>query len=733
MKNIMRIFRNDLHHFRTNIVAMIVIVGISIIPSMYAWFNIAANWDPYGNTGNLQIAVASVDEGYKGTLLPMEINVGDQVISTLRGNDQIGWVFTSEKEAKEGAKSGKYYAALIITKSFSEDLLSLFSDRAVHPKIDYYVNQKENAISPKVTDTATDTVQQQIDSSFVETILDVSVNVYDEISSYLDQDTTTNFLKNTGSSIAQIGTDLSTASGTVNSFATMTGSLRGMLRTTGDILDNTEELNEKDSSLMKDASGDIRDIRKSISSVSSDINLALNQGTKAYDTLSDEITSALSSISSDSKGAADSLSGIAKRVSQMEKRYESFRNSMKEIQDSLPDDSSTTADLVGRILVRTDESIDSLKDLHKTLSNAADRIRSAGTLSDSYVTSLKKQMKKGVSGLDAVRKSYTSDLRKSLNSLSGSLEQSGTLAEGILSDVDTAIENASDLSDTADGQLIRLQKTLKKSAAMLDDASADIRDLNKRLKQASADKNISEVTGVIRSNVSVLASIWASPLKVNEEAVFPVENYGSQMTPFYTTLSYWIGAVIMVAMMSVMISDREILELQKKGPIHHYQLYFGRCMVFLYIGMIQSTIISLGDLLFLGIQCVHPFWFLVAGWVSSFIYTMLCYTLTLSFDELGKAAAVVLLVVQVAGTGGTFPIEVLPSIFHKLYLILPFTYSMDALKECIGGFYHMDYLIAVGKMLLFLIPSLLLGLIFRRPVFKLNRMLKEKLEEVKFI
>lgn len=733
MKNILEIFRSDLNHFRKNIVAMIVIVGISIIPSMYAWFNIAANWDPYGNTGNLQIAVASVDKGYEGSLLPMEMNVGDQVISALRANDQIGWVFTTEKEAREGAKSGKYYAALIISKSFSKDLLSLFSERAVHPKIYYYVNQKENAISPKVTDAATDTVQQQIDATFVETILDVSVNVYDEISSYLDTDTTKNFLKNTGSNIDQIGSDLSTASGTVDSFATMTGSLRSMLNTTGDILDNTDELNEKNSSLMKDASGDIRDIRKSVSGVTQDINLALGQGTKAYDKLSDEITSAIGSIASDSKGAADSLSGIAKRVSQMADSYRSFKNSMEEIRDALPSDTGTAADLVGRILVRTDESIDSLTDLQKTLSRAAGRIRTVGTLSESYSNSLKKQIEKSASDLDAVRKSYTSDLRKSLNSLSGSLEQSGTLASGILSDVDKAISDGEKLSDTADGQLKKLQKTLRRSADMLDDASADVKSLNKSLKDAYNNKEVSEISGVIRGNASILATIWASPLKVKEEAVFPVENYGSQMTPFYTTLSYWIGAVIMVAMMSVMVSDRQMLELQKKRPIHHYQLYFGRCLVFLYIGMIQSTIISLGDILFLGIQCVHPFWFLVAGWVSSFVYTMLCYTLTLSFDELGKAAAVVLLVIQVAGTGGTFPIEVLPSVFHKLYLIMPFTYSMDALKECIGGFYHMDYLIAIGQLLLFLIPSLLLGLIFRRPVFKLNRMLKEKLEEVKFI
>ena len=109
MKNILKIFIDDVKRIRKNIIAMIVVIGVLVVPCLYAWFNIAASWDPYNNTGNLKVAVASVDEGYTGSLIPLEINVGEQVISALRENTQMDWVFTSKEKAMEGVKSGQYH------------------------------------------------------------------------------------------------------------------------------------------------------------------------------------------------------------------------------------------------------------------------------------------------------------------------------------------------------------------------------------------------------------------------------------------------------------------------------------------------------------------------------------------------------------------------------------------------------------------------------------------------
>lgn len=107
MKNIWKIFQRDMMRIRKNVIALVVIVGISVVPCLYAWFNIAASWDPYSNTGNLKVAVASVDEGYEGSLIPLEINIGDQVLSALRENTQMEWVFTTKDKATARCKIRK--------------------------------------------------------------------------------------------------------------------------------------------------------------------------------------------------------------------------------------------------------------------------------------------------------------------------------------------------------------------------------------------------------------------------------------------------------------------------------------------------------------------------------------------------------------------------------------------------------------------------------------------------
>ena len=171
---------------RNNVIALVVIIGISVVPCLYAWFNIAASWDPYSNTGNLKVAVASVDEGYEGSLIPIEINIGDKVLSALRENTQMEWVFTTEEKATSGVKSGKYYAAIVIPKDFSNKMMSVFSEKVEKPEITYYSNAKENAIAPKVTDKGATAVQTQVNEVFIETISDTVLTALQTVANTAD-------------------------------------------------------------------------------------------------------------------------------------------------------------------------------------------------------------------------------------------------------------------------------------------------------------------------------------------------------------------------------------------------------------------------------------------------------------------------------------------------------------------------------------------------------------------
>ena len=218
MKNIWEIFRRDIKRIKNNVIAMIVIMGITVVPCLYAWFNIAASWDPYKNTGNLKVAVASVDKGYEGSLIPLELNMGDQVLTSLRSNSQLDWVFTSKKKAVSGVKSGKYYAAIVIPENFSTDMMSLFSENISKPSITYYSNAKENAIAPKVTDKGASAIQRQVNEVFIETISDTVITSFKAVTNVADQNGVESIAGNLANNLDQIGSDLNVASATLSSF-----------------------------------------------------------------------------------------------------------------------------------------------------------------------------------------------------------------------------------------------------------------------------------------------------------------------------------------------------------------------------------------------------------------------------------------------------------------------------------------------------------------------------------
>ena len=155
MKHILHIFRKDVTGLSRNLFALMIAGGLCIIPSLYAWFNTLSNWDPYGteSTSRIKVAVASDDPGV--TIDGVTVNIGDQIISNLKANTTIGWVFTdSTQEAIDGVYSGDYYAALVLPSDFTSDMVSFLSDSLEHPQIQYYCNQKKNAIAPKITDKA---------------------------------------------------------------------------------------------------------------------------------------------------------------------------------------------------------------------------------------------------------------------------------------------------------------------------------------------------------------------------------------------------------------------------------------------------------------------------------------------------------------------------------------------------------------------------------------------------
>ena len=336
MKKIIRVFLYDISHIKKNVIAMIVALGLCVVPSLYAWFNIAASWDPYSNTKGLKVAVANTDEGYEGEVLPLTVNIGDTVISSLRENDQLNWTFTGKKEAVEGVRSGKYYAAIVIPEHFSQDMMSLFSEDVTHSDILYYLNEKENAIAPKVTDKGASAVQKQIDEVFVKTAAQAGLDLLDMISEVTDREGTQTAAKNLTENIRKIGADLDSTAGTVRAFSNMTVSMQQMLDATADILKKAGENTQTNLSLLNETGNSVDSLQGAVSGTTESINQVLAQGSQCYDAISGQINSAFSSVSTDAQAAAGALNSVAAEVQVVIDRYVSFRDSVQQLADSFP-------------------------------------------------------------------------------------------------------------------------------------------------------------------------------------------------------------------------------------------------------------------------------------------------------------------------------------------------------------------------------------------------------------
>lgn len=726
MKNIWKIFQRDMMRIRKNVIALVVIVGISVVPCLYAWFNIAASWDPYSNTGNLKVAVASVDEGYEGSLIPLEINIGDQVLSALRENTQMEWVFTTKDKATAGVKSGKYYAAIVIPKDFSNKMMSVFSENVEKPEITYYSNAKENAIAPKVTDKGASAVQRQVNQVFIETISDTTLTVLQAVSNMTEASGAETIVSNLNTNLNRISGDLSASAGLLQSFSDMTVSAQNLLNSTTEFMQSAQTQSQESKQTFQKSKDSFSDIDSALDAATDNVETALNATQSVYDEMNQTITKAFETQSQDTETVASTLDTLAAKVQKIIDSYQSVRDAVASISDS----HSELASAVDAVVSRMDTSIKAQQELHDKLQNTAQSLRDTTT----DIATAKKELQdlfatNGTQIADATNE-YQSSMETSLNKLTDALDSSKTKISSLLSQLEKSTDGIYSLTDAADSDLTQIQSVLADSGKLLNDAADKISDTTAKLDEMEQSGDFSELESIISGDRSSISSFLAAPVSLKTHKVYEIANYGSSMAPFYSVLSIWIGGIVLVAMLKVNVSKKCTEGLEN---VKLYQVYFGRFITFLIVGLFQSTLIALGDLLYLGIQCEHPFLFLLACWFSSIVFVNIIYTLTVSLGDIGKAVSVILLVVQVAGTGGTFPIEVAPKFFQAVYPLLPFTHSMAALRETVGGMYGMNYWIDIGKLAIFLVISLIVGLVLRKPIIKLNDAFTEKLEETKLM
>ncbi len=543
MKNILRIVKRDLKNIRMNVVAIVILLGLALLPSLYAWFNISSNWDPYSSdsTKNLKVAVFSEDKGYN--IGNISINMGDSIVDTLKTESTIGWTFEdSSRDAVNGVYSGKYYAAVIIPSDFTAGIAGIIDGKLDGGKIEFYENEKKNAVAAKITSKAQTALKNQINSEVFGTIAEISLDAAE-------------FLKNAG--------------------------------------ENSDYSAAVKNRLLDMKSG----LQTSIDTL------------KAVQQTGDTATSALeNTIILSEKIVADAQKDFAEAVS-----------------------GAITLSGLQKANVRIEDYIDVIQEGGVTVSETID------------------------------------------------------LLEELKSDIDTSVGNVDELQNSEE---------VDKVLTML--------------------KNSPEEFGTYLSDL----------VNINTVPVYKTANNGSMMSSFYTTLAIWVGALILVAILRT-----KVLPFEDGTELRAYQKFFGRYVIFFIVGQIQTLVCVMGNLCYLQIQCVNPFLYWLAGVAMSFVFTLFIYALTFALGNIGEAIAVVIMVVQVAGAGGTFAVELLPEIFQKIYAFMPFNYAMNAMRECVSGMYQNDYWIYMAKLMIFAGVALVIGIALHKPFERLNEIIEESKEK----
>ncbi|MEE1295903.1 MAG: YhgE/Pip domain-containing protein [Bifidobacterium sp.] len=731
MREVWRIYKDDVKRMTSNIAAIIIVIGLTVIPGLFTWFNVCACWDPFDNTGNLKFAIANDDEGYKGDLLPMKINVGDEIVNSLRANSQLDWTFTTSAKAIDGTKAGTYYAAVVIPKDFSKTMLTFFSSDAEHATLEYYDNEKLNALAPHVTSEGADSMSSEINETFAKTIMDTALNLAQTMLDQLDKPEAQSRLKD-------FNGNLSDLSGTLTQSASMLRSYGSLTDTAQTLLDSSQELVKQADSSATDAQKEIDSAKSAVSDVSgaldtsvAAVGTALQSSQSSLAALGTRIDTLMGDVDGDANTAATGLDNLATSVRTQASRYGSLHDDLQSLldQSKLPADSTARTSLQG-VIDRVGATRDTLNTLAGKLTSAAGDVRgkvSNGSDERAQTKQLAAQAKAAVTGLSS---DFDTTVKPGLEQINGAFTSAGTQLADTASSLKSAVGDLDGTTADAKTQLDSVKSQLDSAASELDAAGKKLDDFSGQLSKALDSGSMDAIKQVIGSGSGTLAATLAAPVELETHALFPVESFGAALTPFYTFIPLFVGSTLLIVTFKSTLDKKRRQEL---GNPKAWQTYLGHYGIFGTIALMQATFSLGGSLLFIRVGAVHPWLFMLTGWLCAIVYSLLTYTLVATFGNVGKAVCVFVLVIQITCANGTYPVPILPHYVSLISPFLPATYAIKAMRGAMCGIYGNQYWTAMGQLALFIVPTLLVGLALRRPLLKFNDWVAEKAEATKLL
>lgn len=895
MRKVYEIFILDWRRLFKAPLALLLVIALIILPSLYAWFNIEALWDPYSNTSGIKVAVSIDDEGAEVDVpgqKPEQINVGNQLKETLEKNDKLGWTFVSEKEAEKGVKSGKYYAAIHIPKDFSADIVSVVSDNVKKPTIDYSVNEKINAIAPKMTESGATTIVNQISSEFVGTVSKAVLEEFNQAGIDLENELPTirhlktkvfqvqdalPEIKKMGAEAVKIEAKLPELKAKANQVVELNKKIPELNQATENVLLVEQQLPKIDQlgadilvlqqkiPEIKQIASSVKEVDENFGTIKKSVNDAVDESGKALDVINGamEAIPTVQNIAQNSNGYVNKVSDFANEINhsfdtlapaikQNLTLMKQMADNVYQITEAIKNGSISTDQAITE-LNKMEQDIDSLQQmitqqtatlesLNETLPNKpfTDLITNLKTINSDITTqketiakvrtqlengeqpskellnTLNTQAKTVSEKLQQILNSYDAEIvpkvKTGLNQIQGDLADSQKLLQNlqakipeisqVLQDSKKTLQTGQTYLKEFQSRLPEIQKTLDETTEVIDtklntiiaginEAATfyqndypnvkanikkaadfirnDLPGLEKEIDQASNliqekmpefekaitiaanlsreelpefetainkaankitdfDKNydLQNIIKMLRNDADKDSSFIANPVNLKETSYYPIPNYGSASSPFYTALCLWVGALLLISLLRV---DVEV----PAGIFSHYHRYFGRLLTFLSIGLMQALIVTLGNIFLLDVSIAEPLLHVLFSMFISVVFMTIVYTLVSLFNNVGKGIAIILLVLQISGAGGNFPIQVSPPFFQAIYPYLPFTYAVSLIRESVGGLYMPTVWIDMAVLSGFAILFIGFGVLLKKPLDKIIPKLSKKAKQSKLI
>ena len=692
MKTIFDILKNDIRAIVKYILVLIVVIALGTMPSLYAWINIYGNWDPYVNTGNLPVALASRDSGIElknGT----HINNAEEVIADVRDAEDIAYTpLDDPEEAIEGVRSGRFYAAIIFEDGFTYDMHHFeeaIGDRQA--RITYYTNVKKNAPAIKMTDAISENLLADINSEYLKTMLTEYFGDAGDAADEVDAD-------------EEVETALAQLISTRDAIHDFNGSISQLRSTEGDVTKSLKNARKNLKKARKDGSSDIAKAKAKID----DAKTTAEDVSKSIDDKATEIKTLIS----DLKKTVNSLQGPVDEATKQKLKEKALEDTdrvltvLQDLRGMLPEKPQTTA---GRAAAdEMDIMIKQAGDIKTLLQKEPDSLAITTDLE-----TLKQMLEED---LIPSLKLMMTDIRKALERTKPMLKS----VDGILDDIDPVLKSAGSTVESLDSSLSSLQ-------AVLGPLEGKLTDIIAQVENADDSDKADVLTNLLGNDARMYGEFFTDFVEVETEQFFKPVSYGAAMTPFYSIIALWVGGVMLVTLMNCNVDRRKYPDLTEA------QGYFGRYLIFFLIGQIQAAVVVTGDIFLLHCSPVHPWLMWLAASVTSMVFVILIYTLTLVFGDIGRAAVIVIMMIQIAGSSGTYPIEILPDIFSKIYLFFPFPYAINAMREAICGLYQHDFVIYLVELMLFFLASVAVGLLLRRPFAGVKQYMYDKMRETEVL